>query len=74
MVKPAANGTWTVSLAIPAGFAAGTYDVVSVCGDYLGNDESVYPTVKLTVGAPDLRPPRRPPAEPTARWSRRARR
>jgi LPXTG-motif cell wall-anchored protein len=52
MVVPAANGTWTVSLAIPAGFAAGTYDVVSVCGDYLGNYESVYPIVKLTVGAP----------------------
>jgi LPXTG-motif cell wall-anchored protein len=52
MVDPAANGTWTASLAIPAGFAAGTYDVVSVCGDYLGDFEMIYPTVKLTVGAP----------------------
>jgi LPXTG-motif cell wall-anchored protein len=51
-VDPAANGTWTASLAIPAGFAAGTYDVVSVCGDYLGNHELVYPIVKLTVGTP----------------------
>src|SRR5687768_9856296 len=52
MVEPAANGTWTVSFTIPAGFAAGTYDVVSLCSDYQGTDEFLYPTVKLTVGAP----------------------
>jgi LPXTG-motif cell wall-anchored protein len=60
--EPAANGTWTASLAIPAGFAAGSYDVVSVCGDYLGDYELVYPIVKLTVGAPAPAAPAAPAA------------
>jgi LPXTG-motif cell wall-anchored protein len=51
MVDPDSDGTWSMSLTIPAGFASGTYDLVAVCADYLGENELLYPTVTLTVGA-----------------------
>jgi LPXTG-motif cell wall-anchored protein len=61
-VDPAVDGTWTMSLTVPANHPTGTYDLVSICSTYWGDPEFLYPTIKFTVGAPAPAAPAAPAA------------
>jgi LPXTG-motif cell wall-anchored protein len=61
-VDPAADGTWTASLTVPANHPLGTYDLVSICSTYYGDPEFRYPTIKITVGAAAVAVAPAPPA------------
>lgn len=50
-VDPGGDGTWTMTLTVPANHPLGTYDLVSVCTTYYGDPEFLYPTLQVTIGA-----------------------
>jgi LPXTG-motif cell wall-anchored protein len=50
-VDPAADGSWTVPLTVPANHPPGTYDLVSICTTYYGDPEFLYPPLEVTIGA-----------------------
>ncbi|MGY1636358.1 LPXTG cell wall anchor domain-containing protein [Geodermatophilus sp. SYSU D00742] len=54
--EPEADGTWSLTLGVPEGFAPGSYDVISLCASYLGDLEFEYPVTTLTVVDPAAKP------------------